>query len=337
MASAPARISTFVEEVMMHHLLKVAFRRLIESKAAWYVGFSLCFLWMALASQTGQASCTASTAGKIEMIVKECKTLSPKPGSNSFASLPTWVKEMEPGAQRKLLNGHTGILVTGTVNESKAVTKGMSTIKNALKGQRVNVFIHHTNRLSCSRVSKYISGDLSETCCDGGGSPPCLWSTGYFLKKVKTGKTSLYSSKNTKTKFDMRAVKKMYREKKYKELAKKYALDADHYKTDVELNYFVGMSYYKTENCPKAKRFFSNIFTTYGRDKANLAFRKAIVETTFNLAKCHAKVGEDGSAILILNSMKKDARFFGSTYKKARLDPDFGRARVNPDWKKLFP
>lgn len=293
------------------------------------------FITFLLTNDIALATCSSLTSGPIEIKVNDCKTLVPKPGSNSYNVLPSWVKDLDQNAKKKLLSNHSGVVLKGVVTESKAVTKGLNETPGALKGTEVNVFVHYSQKPSCKKMGNFVKGIIKETCCDGSGNPPCLWNTGYFLSKYSTSQKSGFSGKTEKNNI-MKDVAKLYKAKKYGKLQYKYGYRNHEFKNEVDFQYYLGMSYFVKENCDKAVPFFDTIYSSYGKGKANLAFKGMIKQAAFNLALCHAKDGDAKASTLILKGMKLDKKFFGSEIVRAKSHRDFGRIKNTPEWKEFL-
>lgn len=302
-------------------------------KNKWFIALLLGSL-MLIPTQA-HSKCTTLTSGPIELKVNSCKSLRPQKGSNSINYLPSWINDLDNEARRKLLNQHTGVLLEGEVTESTARTKGLNEGKGALKGKTIKLFVHANKGIKCNSNTKFVRGKVKETCCDGGGNAPCLWKTGYYLTEAKASKKSKFSGSKTVEKL-VQGMSNLYRNKEYKKLIGKYGYRAHEFKNDVEFQYYLGDSYYKLENCNKAKKNFNAIYMAYGNQKANLAHKNKIRKAIYKLAACRAMEGDAAGAVLILDGMRLDMKFFKNELVKVKYDPDFGRIKKSKEWNEFI-
>ena len=294
----------------------------------------LIFTFLFCLSKSVLAVCSISTSGKVEIRVGQCLTMNPARGSKSYKSLPRWVMDLDPSSKAKLLSQHKGLLIRGQVTESQAVTKGLVVKRNALKSENISVFIPLSAGFSCRRLGQFVRGSLKESCCDGGGTAPCLWQTGYLLDKVKTSEITKMTRQSSAVS-NAKKMKKLYKQKRFKKLLYNYGHRSYEFKNNVEFQYYVGMAYFKQENCKKAKNNFTNIHEAFGSLKANLAHNAYIKEAIYNLAVCHARDGDAQAAVMILEGMKLKSKFFSRELKRAYSDKAFGRIKSSPAWKKF--
>ena len=126
-------------------------------------------------------------------------------------------------------------MIRGQVTESQAVTKGLVVKRNALKSENISVFIPLSAGFSCRRLGQFVRGSLKESCCDGGGTAPCLWQTGYLLDKVKTSEITKMTRQSLAVS-NAKKMKKLYKQKRFKSFSITMATEAMNLKTMLNFN-----------------------------------------------------------------------------------------------------
>ena len=282
--------------------------------------------------------CLESAKGPITIKVAQCATFDPKIGSESFKSLPSWVKDLPPNLSKKILEGHRGILLSGRVTDSDAKIVSDLDSQSALKGTDIQVFIHAGFQLACPQVNKnLVNGDLGQTCCDGSGNAPCLWKTGYFLKSPKIVKKSqLNEPQNPSAEADLTPAYKLYRKNKYQKVVSLLLPSWTDHASNVEYIWLLTQSLKRKDLCIKALSPLKSFRDLYDQEKLSLEFEDKIADTIYLLSRCYAKLGKPDESIAILEGLLLNKKLFKNQIKNARANPDFNSVRSKKNFQEFI-
>lgn len=289
-------------------------------------------------TSVSQAVCLETAKGPITVKVTQCSTFDPKVGSESYKSLPSWVKDLPPNLSKKILEGHRGILLSGRVTDSSAKIISDIESESALKGTDIQVFIHAGFQLACTQINKnLVSGELGQTCCDGSGNAPCLWKTGYFLKSPKIVKPSqVTESGGTNKQSDLAPAYKLYRQNKFQKVVSLLLPNWNDNISNVEYIWLLTQSLKRRDLCIKAMNPLKSFRDLYDQEKLSLQHETKIADTIYMLSRCYAKLGKSEESIAILEGLLLNRKLFNSQIKNARSNPDFNSLRSQKNFQEFL-
>ncbi|RZA12920.1 MAG: hypothetical protein EOP10_30600, partial [Proteobacteria bacterium] len=130
------------------------------------------------------AVCTTLVKGAVAIEVKQCGVVTPEATFKGDAKY-NFIRDLPPANRSQFLSTYRGSLISGTVTQSQAIRQGISDEKGALMNEKISAFVP-ASQSSCQAIlGKLIEVELKQSCCDGGGTSPCLLNTGYYLTQVK--------------------------------------------------------------------------------------------------------------------------------------------------------
>jgi hypothetical protein len=280
-------------------------------------------------SQVTQSACLSEASGPIIVEVARCSTLEPKEGSASFKALPDWVLNLPPNLKTNILESHSGLLLEGKVTDSSATVSSDKSVKSALKGQDVKVFIHSSFNMQCETLkTKLVSGTLGEACCNGGSNSPCLWSTPYYLKSPKIAQQSFRRIPASSGESSLeKEVASLYTRKHYKKVVELVYPKWKEYRKDVEVIWYLTQSLKKRDQCLEAIPILEDAFDHYNKQSISLQHEKKSVDSAYLLTRCYAKTGKADEAIGILEGMALNQKLFRTPLRDMKRNPDFKSLR----------
>lgn len=285
------------------------------------------FLALGLLAGThaARAACLSEASGPIILEVARCSTLEPKEGSPSFKALPDWVQNLPPNLKSNILESHSGLLLEGKVTDSSATVSGDKSVKSALKGQDVKVFVHSSFNMMCETLkTKLVSGTLGEACCNGGSNSPCLWSTPYYLKSPQiTQQSSRRPPVGSSESSLEKEVATLFKKRHFKKVVELALPKWREYRKDVEVIWYLTQSLKKRDQCLEAIPILEDAYDQYNRQSISHQHEKKAVDSAYLLTRCYAKTGKADEAINILEGMALNQKLFRNQLRDVRRNPDF--------------
>jgi hypothetical protein len=238
---------------------------------------------------------------------------------------------MDKAAVARFLATYRGVLITGMVKKSAAVSTGLLSSKTALKGDVITVFAAGTPNGCAGLINNPIQGDIEEKCCDGGGDAPCLLSQKYLIKKIKVA--TMVAQVKFKVSADYKAGSDFFRTGNFAKaippLKKAYGSN----QLDTYGKWIFASSLEKTENCPAAIQPLTDIERAWVRGDTSGTDDKIVGPALLLLGRCLAKSSKAGPAVEALNLLLQRPELFKEEIRTATQHRDFSWISRSSEYK----
>ncbi len=293
---------------------------------------------LAFTGANAQAECLSLTSGPIVYDVIGCKVLTPETAFDLSKEKYGWIKDLDAAGKKQFYDTYRGTYLKGKVVKSSAQTKGIANEQGALNGDTIYSMILPPATQCNQILGKRIAGNLKEVCCEGGGQPPCLLDTSYLILQPQViGGAESAAGDSTRTKAkqskDYQAAEKLYRAKKYKDAVKLYEKARPNDELDVTGFYHLAFSYREMDQCKDAVGPLK-IVNEKAQKKQIWADEEGTArKAQFLLARCHAKLNDPQSAVLLLNSYLLEPKKYKTEIVQSLKHKDFGWIHTSKEYR----
>ncbi len=285
------------------------------------------------------AVCTTLIKGPIAMNVTSCAAIVPE---NAFAAREakySFIHDLPPDNRKAFLDTYRGNLVKGVVTNSQAVRSGISEEKGALQGETIAALIPG-NATTCQAVSgKSIEVQVAETCCDGGGSSPCLLNTPYILSNVKVseGKGAVANGAQPRSAEVAAVFAKAKKAVQGGDLKGATALlEQLRGKNELDLigQYQLAALYREEDKCPLALPILEGIHQKFLAKDYWTDTESAVRRGNYLYARCLAMEGKSSEAVLALQSFLVEPSRYEKELRDSLVHRDFGGIHTSKSFTK---
>ncbi len=277
------------------------------------------------------AKCLSYIKGNVGVSILSCQDINPENSFDRKKEEFQWIYDLPPSKRTEILNTYRGSLVKAKVEFSDAVQVGLSNKKGALAGQTIDIYLSPNGKNCANLNQQKIFGDLLEVCCDGGATPPCLLDKKYILKNFSILSLQEFNQKisNTQTKTtanikNYEIGKKYFEQKKFSSAISFLEKARGEGELDFQGHILLATAYRKKDNCPKAIDALK-VIEEKSRSGTWLAGDKEAERSgRFLLARCFARIGDSGRAMIILKGYLSEPKTYKQEIQDALKLKDFG-------------
>jgi hypothetical protein len=285
------------------------------------------------------AGCLSTLKGQLVVDILQCQEVKIPADLALDDEAFVVTKSMSAGNRKKLFRQYVGKKIKAYVQRSDAFDEGLG-VKNALKGQKIDVFFRSTSQ-SCKDLNqKRAKVLLNQTCCDGRSDAPCMikGSKGYYFETIQTiggvgGSVGNKQLQQAIKHSDYLKAARMLKQGEYAESAKLLDRLLKEGKLDVRGHYLLGIAHHRDEQCAKAIVPLEKIreIELSGKLMAG-EMHKILKPASFLLARCYARQLKAGKAVIILNSYLISPDEYLSQIRKSLKAPEFGAIHTSKEY-----
>ena len=281
--------------------------------------------------QLAFGGCSEHTQGPIMIQAEQCSVVDPKTKFSAKDSLPTWVLEMDKAAIARFMATYRGVLITGTVKKSSAISRGLINSNQGLKGTVITVFSPGQVNGCAGLINNPIQGQLTEECCDGGGQVPCLLAQKYLLNEIKVAAAAVQTP--MKLSDDYAKGRDFFNAGQFQKAAPllKKAYKAN--QLDNTGKWIFGRTLEAIEDCPTAIRPLSDIQKSWVKGDTSGTEDKFVGSALLLLARCLSRSSKAAPAVGVLNLLLAQPRVFRKEINIATFHQDFGWINTTSEYR----
>ncbi len=284
------------------------------------------------------ADCLTLIKGPITVDVQSCGVVDPATAFNLQEDRFKSVRDLDPRAKKTFFDSYRGVTLRGKVVNSQAVRKGLSEERGVLHGETVFLFLPPGKGSCDSAVGYRFSGVVNEVCCDGAAEAPCLLNSSYIFNNVKALGPSTKQAGNVEK--QKAAKSESYKLAEQALAGKKLALAAKHFEAarakdelDVSGLYKLAVIYRRQDACAKALSPLERVNEKFLKKETWADEEPVVRKSNFLLARCYAKLGRAGDAVLLLNGYLLEPRKYKSELTQSLRNADFGYIHTTKEYR----
>lgn len=287
------------------------------------------------ASQNAWALCTTLIKGPVAIDVKQCHVTTPETTFATGESQYSFIMDLPPANRKQFLSGYHGVLLEGTVTQSQAIRAGISEEKGALMNESIKAFIPAGGANCATITGKVIEAQLTQSCCDGGGLPPCLFDTSYLLNQVQVSDLKANGkglNRSPEAQALYARVKQAIVARDFKGAVAAFEQLRTKGELDVNSQFQLAVLYRELDKCPKAIPILEGLHHLFETKEYWTDTESAVRKGSFLYARCLAMMGKASESVLVLQGFLVEKSRFRKEIKDSLFHKDFGGIRTSKSY-----
>ncbi|MES2745374.1 MAG: hypothetical protein V4655_08095, partial [Bdellovibrionota bacterium] len=228
-------------------------------------------------------------------------------------------------------------LISGTVTQSQAIRQGISDEKGALMNEKISAFVP-ASQSSCQAIlGKLIEVELKQSCCDGGGTSPCLLNTGYYLTQIKVSDAKgggAVAKRSPEAQATYTKVKQALATKNFKMAAGLLEALRGKAQLDVQGQFQLGAVYREMDKCSQAVTILEPLHQRFEKKDYWTDTETPVRRGTFLYARCLSVLSRASESTLVLQGFLVERQKFRKEIKESLAHRDFGYIKTSKSWAK---